>query len=70
VDDVTYAIGRAFDEAVRRGRREGKLEGKFEAAKAMIGDGLPLETAAKYSGMPVDELRKRLEDGAAVPPSL
>jgi predicted transposase/invertase (TIGR01784 family) len=73
--DVTYALEMALDEIERRGRREGKregmlegklegmLEGKLETAKAMIADGIPFETAAKYSGMPVDELRARVGSG-------
>jgi hypothetical protein len=29
---------------------------------AMPGDGLPLETAGKYSGLPADELKKSMEN--------
>jgi ornithine carbamoyltransferase len=49
-EDMTYALERAIDEIERRGIRKGKLE----TAKAMIANGLSWETAAKYSGIPVD----------------
>jgi predicted transposase/invertase (TIGR01784 family) len=73
---MTYAIERAMDElerrGMRKGKREGKLEGerkgklegrregKLETAMAMLGDGLPLETASKYTGIPTDELARSL----------
>jgi predicted transposase/invertase (TIGR01784 family) len=57
--DMTYAIERAFDEVERRGRREGKLE----AAEAMLKDGVPLETVSRYSGIPVEELKRHIENG-------
>ncbi|MDR1571386.1 MAG: hypothetical protein LBS32_02565, partial [Clostridiales Family XIII bacterium] len=42
------------------GKLEGRLEGKLETAMAMLGDGLPLETASKYTGIPADELARSL----------
>jgi predicted transposase/invertase (TIGR01784 family) len=69
--EMTYAIGRALDAIEKRGMREGRLEGKregmregrLEAAMAMLSDGVPIETASKYSGIPVDEIRLRAERG-------
>jgi predicted transposase/invertase (TIGR01784 family) len=64
---MTYAIERAIDEleqrGIRKGRRAGKLEGKLETAMAMLANGLSLETAAKCSGIPADELRRISEKG-------
>jgi hypothetical protein len=78
VPEMTYAIERAIDEIEQRGirkgkrdgrrkgklegERKGKLEGKLEMAMAMLDDGLPLETAAKCSGIPEEELRKNMEN--------
>jgi hypothetical protein len=64
--NMTYAIERAIDEVERRGERRGKLKGKLEAATAMINDGVPWETASKYSGIPVDELRMLIETDVPV----
>jgi flagellar biosynthesis/type III secretory pathway protein FliH len=53
-------------EGIREGERKGKLagirEGKLAAAMAMLGDGLPLETASKYSGIPADDLRLYMDE--------
>jgi predicted transposase YdaD len=73
---MTYALERAIDElerrgtrkgrregkpeGIREGKREGKLEGKPEAAMAMLDDGLSIETASKYSGIPADELARHM----------
>jgi predicted transposase/invertase (TIGR01784 family) len=62
---MTYAIERAMDELEQRGIREGERKGirrgKLETAMAMLGDGLPLETASKYTGIPADEIVRSLE---------
>jgi hypothetical protein len=34
---------------------------KLETALAMIKDGFPIETASKYSGISVDELRRHIK---------
>jgi flagellar biosynthesis/type III secretory pathway protein FliH len=47
---------------IREGKQAGIREGKFETAMAMLADGLPLEAASKYSGIPADELKKGVED--------
>jgi hypothetical protein len=76
-EDMTYALERAIDAIERRGIRKGRLEGerkgelkgelkgKLATAKAMIANGLSWETAAKCSGIPVDELKKHLESSVA-----
>jgi predicted transposase/invertase (TIGR01784 family) len=60
--EMTYAIERAIDEIERRGERRGERKGKLETAIAMINDGLSLETASKYSGIPADELCRSMEN--------
>ncbi|MDR3353476.1 MAG: hypothetical protein LBO21_00395 [Synergistaceae bacterium] len=42
-----------MDEAARRevAVAEGKTQGKFEVARSMLGDGLPVETIMKYTGL-------------------
>jgi predicted transposase/invertase (TIGR01784 family) len=55
--EMTYAIERAIDEIEQRGIKEGQLK----TAMAMIDDGLPPETASKYSGISVNELRRNME---------
>jgi predicted transposase YdaD len=49
-------------EGIREGEREGERKGRLEAAMAMLDDGLPIETASKYSGIPADELSLRAEE--------
>jgi hypothetical protein len=39
---------------------------KFETALAMIKDGFPIETASKYSGMPVDELCHHIKSSGSL----
>ena len=41
-------------EVEKRANIEGKLEGKLETALEMIKDGIPIETIAKYSKMPIE----------------
>jgi predicted transposase/invertase (TIGR01784 family) len=81
VPDMTYAVERAIDEIERRGirkgkregkregerkgKREGEREGKVKMAQAMINDGIHLEMAAKYSGIPADELEKLVKAASA-----
>jgi hypothetical protein len=72
--EMTYAIERAIDRIERRGIRIGKIEGErigeikgerkgqLKVAIAMIDDGLPPETASKYSGIPADELMQSRGD--------
>jgi predicted transposase YdaD len=48
-------------EGMREGKSEGMREGMLKTALAMLGDGLSLETASKYSGIPADELRQYTE---------
>jgi predicted transposase/invertase (TIGR01784 family) len=59
--EMTYAIERAMDELEQRGIRKGKIEGKLETAVSMFNDGLPFETASKYTGIPADEIKRSLE---------
>jgi predicted transposase/invertase (TIGR01784 family) len=63
--EMTYALERAIDAIERRGERKGKREGerrgRLEAAAAMIGEGFPLETASRCSGIPADELMRHME---------
>jgi hypothetical protein len=35
----------------------------MNSAQAMISDGLPVEAAAKYSGIPADKLRQSIAGG-------
>jgi hypothetical protein len=58
---VTYALERAMDELILRGKREGKRE----VALAMIADGMPLESAAKYSGIPAGELAELIKPASS-----
>jgi predicted transposase YdaD len=71
-NDMTYAIERVIDEAVRDGEAQGEARGEarggargearkaFETARAMIKYGDPIEKAALITGIPVDELRRRI----------
>jgi predicted transposase/invertase (TIGR01784 family) len=49
-------------EGEREGIRKGERKGKLEMAMAMLDDGLPLETASKYSGIPADELSRHMAE--------
>jgi predicted transposase/invertase (TIGR01784 family) len=63
--EMTYAIERAIDEieqrGIRKGERKGERKGQLKVAIAMLDDGMPFETASKYSGIPVSELRQNME---------
>ncbi len=45
-------------EAWEDGKAEGIAQGKADIAKAMLKDGVPLETVSKYSSIPIEELKK------------
>jgi predicted transposase/invertase (TIGR01784 family) len=64
VSEMTYAIERAIDEIEQRGIRKGMIEGErkgmLKMALAMLDEGLSIETAAKYSGISADELKKSM----------
>jgi hypothetical protein len=69
-NEMTYAIERVIDEAVRDGEVRGEVRGEargearkaLETARAMINDGLTVEMASRYSGIPADELRHRINE--------
>jgi hypothetical protein len=44
-------------------KREGKREGKLEAARNALNEGLSVEQAARITGIPTHELKKRLVSG-------
>ncbi|MDR2344238.1 MAG: hypothetical protein LBD86_06895 [Spirochaetaceae bacterium] len=44
----------------RRGRKEGERIGKLEDAKNMLKEGLPIEQAARITGIPADKILKQL----------
>ncbi|MDR1329949.1 MAG: Rpn family recombination-promoting nuclease/putative transposase [Oscillospiraceae bacterium] len=48
-----------------RGEARGETRGKRATALAMIKGGIPIETASKYSGIPVDELRRHIKASGA-----
>jgi predicted transposase/invertase (TIGR01784 family) len=50
----------AWNKGRVEGEARGRVEGKMEAARAMINDGLPLETVSRYTGIPADELRRHI----------
>jgi predicted transposase/invertase (TIGR01784 family) len=41
----------AWMEGEEEGRKKGEEEGKFEVARTMLSDGLPVETIRKYTGL-------------------
>jgi hypothetical protein len=55
----------AREYGIEIGKAEGIAQGEarkaIETARAMIKDGIPVETASKYSGIPVDELRRHIK---------
>ncbi len=46
------SIAQKYDEAVERGRRDGKIE----IAKAMLGQGISMETIAKVTGLALEDI--------------
>ena len=48
----TYEVG------VEDGMAKGMAEANRKTARAMLADGMPEETVAKYSSLPIDEIRK------------
>jgi predicted transposase/invertase (TIGR01784 family) len=47
-----------IEEGKKVGIEEGKKVGIEETAKNMLNDGLPPETISKYTGLPVEEIKK------------
>ena len=41
-----------------RGEARGMAEANRKTARAMLADGMPEETVAKYSSLPIEEVRK------------
>ena len=49
-----------LDKYLQEAEDKGKAEGKADIARAMLKDGVPLETVSKYSSIPIEELKKAL----------
>ncbi|MDR1299954.1 MAG: Rpn family recombination-promoting nuclease/putative transposase [Oscillospiraceae bacterium] len=60
-NEMTYAIERIIDDAVRQGEAQVEERVKLETARTMIKDGVSIEKASKYLGIPADELRRRFK---------
>jgi predicted transposase/invertase (TIGR01784 family) len=60
--DIKNSLDTAREEGREKGREEGLKEGiqkaKYEDALNMLADGLPVEKVSKYTGLPVDAVRK------------
>ena len=48
----------AWEDGKAEGIAQGIAQGKADIAKAMLKDGVPLETVSKYSSIPIEELKK------------
>lgn len=55
---IKYTEDMTTERDLRNQMAYAKKEGKAEVARAMLNDGLPIETIAKYSGLSVDEIKK------------
>ena len=44
-------------EGEKKGEKKGVKKEKFETAKRMLNDGLPIETIVKYTGLTEDEVK-------------
>jgi predicted amidohydrolase len=53
----------AREDGIEIGEARGEARKALETARAMISDGLPVEAASKYSGIPADELRRHVAEG-------
>ena len=51
-------LDKYLQEAEDKGKAEGIAQEKLAIAKAMLKDGVPLETVSKYSAIPFEELKK------------
>ena len=56
VHKAFYNVG--FEEGEARGEARGMAEANRKTARAMLADGMPEETVAKYSSLPIEEVRK------------
>ena len=56
VHKAFYNVG--FEEGEARGEARGMSEANRKTARAMLADGMPEETVAKYSSLPIEEVRK------------
>jgi predicted transposase/invertase (TIGR01784 family) len=61
-NDMTYAIERVIDEAVRDGEVRGEARKALETARAMLSYGDPIEKVVLITGIPVDELRHHINE--------
>ena len=56
VHKAFYNVG--FEEGEARGEARGMAEANRKTARAMLADGMPEETVAKYSSLHIEEVRK------------
>jgi hypothetical protein len=48
-------------------REMGETRGKLNTARAMMSDGIPVEAASKYTGLPVDEILRHIAGDTGAP---
>ncbi len=49
--DILEIKDYAFEQGLEKGKAKGREEAVNETAKAMLADGMPVETVAKYTGL-------------------
>jgi predicted transposase/invertase (TIGR01784 family) len=57
INDHNSEITVAREEGKAEGKAEGELKKARETAVSMLGDGLPVETVSKYTGLSIDEIK-------------
>ena len=55
---LDYAVEEAREKALEEGREEGRIEEKHGSALKMIGEGIPLDTVSRITGLSPEELQR------------
>ena len=53
-----YAVEEAREKGLEEGREEGRIEEKHGSALKMIGEGIPLDTVSRITGLSPEELQR------------
>ena len=57
-DGMAEGIARGMAKGEAKGKAEGKAEANLETARTMLADGMPEDKVAKYTSLPIEEVRK------------
>jgi hypothetical protein len=59
-------LAKKIQKKAEKAHSDGKLEGKLDTAKAMLKDGVPLQTVIRYTGLTEDQLAREMKKDSGV----